>query len=413
MARHLYRNGVFLRKKKHTSLRYAYATLPASSRLSSPFPSNSSRPERMNLRFLLAAAALALVTPPALAADPQSLADGLARRVEQHGDHVLDILIVSGSGQAGAFGAGYLRGWRTKTGADAMPTFDLTLGTGTGGALAAFAYDGRDDAIGDASVLYTEYVTRFAAVPDHLRLLEPTRRRTHGKAIDAVIDRAVLGRAESIRLSTGRDDRQLIIATTDLTSGRRNYWDIGRELALEGGEDHVRQVFRAASNLPSQDRAVHVRDRGQITGTVGGDLPFGLGLADFEDLGRRLAADRRGPVTVRVWTLVDLWTDPVNASVKPSSERQVTRRAAGLSELARTRAELSRLIELSRAVTASVPGVTMQAHWIAVPQDQAVDRVQDRAWDREWPKRLETAGYAAATSAAPWRSDAPREVPLP
>lgn len=360
----------------------------------------------------LAAAMLAFGTP-AIAADPQSLADGLARRVEQHGDHVLDILIVSGSGQAGAFGAGYLRGWRTRTGADAMPSFDVALGTGTGGVLAAFAFDGRDDAIGNASVLYTDYVTRFAAVPDHLRLLKPTGRRAHVKAIDAVIDRAVLGRAESIRVSTDRDDRQLIIATTDLTSGHRNYWDIGRELIPEGGDDHVRQVFRASTLLPSQDRPAYVRERGQITGTVGGDLPFGLGLADFDALGRRLAADRRGPVKVRVWALVDLWTDPVRAEVNPSSERQVTRRAAGLADLARTRAELARLVELSRAVSAGVPGVTMETRWVAVPQEQGVDRVQKRPWDREWPKRLETIGYAAAVSATPWRSDAPREVPLP
>src|SRR5262245_4214345 len=61
---------------------------------------------------------------------------------------VLNILIVSGGGDWGAFGAGFLKGWgRVPAGAMARPQFDIVTGVSTGALIAPFAFLGTDDAI--------------------------------------------------------------------------------------------------------------------------------------------------------------------------------------------------------------------------------------------------------------------------
>src|SRR5215213_2322926 len=68
---------------------------------------------------------------PALASDYRqtmdSVVDRLARRAVSRGDRTLDVLMLSGGGQMGAYGAGFLRGWQGRTDAP-MPKFDLVTG---------------------------------------------------------------------------------------------------------------------------------------------------------------------------------------------------------------------------------------------------------------------------------------------
>ena len=55
---------------------------------------------------------------------------------------VRDILIISGGGAKGAFGAGFLQGWQTVTGPTALPEFDVVTGVSTGALIAPFAFIG-------------------------------------------------------------------------------------------------------------------------------------------------------------------------------------------------------------------------------------------------------------------------------
>ena len=59
----------------------------------------------------------------------------------------LDILALSGGGDYGAFGAGFLVGWGSNSDpAWRRPDFDAVSGVSTGGLLAPFAYLGTDEA---------------------------------------------------------------------------------------------------------------------------------------------------------------------------------------------------------------------------------------------------------------------------
>ena len=72
--------------------------------------------------------------------------DNLIRYLERKRGHALNLLTLSGGGQNGAFGAGFLIGWRES---GRRPQFDVVAGVSTGALLATHALLGTpaDDAI--------------------------------------------------------------------------------------------------------------------------------------------------------------------------------------------------------------------------------------------------------------------------
>ena len=66
----------------------------------------------------------------------------------------IDLLVISGGGDWGAFGAGVLKGWGRLTGEMARPTFDVVTGVSTGAMIAPFAFVGDDESIERIVQLY-------------------------------------------------------------------------------------------------------------------------------------------------------------------------------------------------------------------------------------------------------------------
>jgi hypothetical protein len=69
---------------------------------------------------------------------------------------VLDFLIVSGGGDWGAFGAGFLKGWHKVPAQHplAKPEFDIVTGVSTGTLIAPFAFLGDGPTIDQIVTLY-------------------------------------------------------------------------------------------------------------------------------------------------------------------------------------------------------------------------------------------------------------------
>src|SRR5690349_5921917 len=99
--------------------------------------------------------------------------DRLAERAIARDDRTLDILLLSGGGQHGAYGIGFLRGWLARS-SDSMPRFDLVTGVSTGSLQAPYALIGTTDSLATAAALYREAATRFAPTPDYWSWLRRT-----------------------------------------------------------------------------------------------------------------------------------------------------------------------------------------------------------------------------------------------
>ncbi|HEX5631787.1 MAG TPA: patatin-like phospholipase family protein, partial [Gemmatimonadales bacterium] len=96
-----------------------------------------------------------------------TVVERLARRAAARGDGALDLLFLSGGGQHGAYGAGFLRGWRART-TEPMPRFDLVTGVSTGSLQAPFAFVGTAAALDTIATLYGVGATAAAPSFDGL-----------------------------------------------------------------------------------------------------------------------------------------------------------------------------------------------------------------------------------------------------
>jgi hypothetical protein len=70
---------------------------------------------------------------------------------------MLDVLVLSGGGDFGAFGAGFLQGWGQAADPSARrPEFDAVFGTSTGALLAPLAYVGTEASLKVGADLYSD-----------------------------------------------------------------------------------------------------------------------------------------------------------------------------------------------------------------------------------------------------------------
>ena len=84
----------------------------------------------------------------------RALVDWFLARVEASSNRTIDLLVISGGGDWGAFGAGVLKGWWRVKGPLARPQFDVVTGVSTGALIAPFAFLGDDASIERIVQLY-------------------------------------------------------------------------------------------------------------------------------------------------------------------------------------------------------------------------------------------------------------------
>jgi predicted acylesterase/phospholipase RssA len=172
--------------------------------------------------------------------------DNYIRYLERKRGHALNMLSLSGGGQNGAFGAGFLIGWRES---GRRPQFDLVGGVSTGALLATHAFLGTpaDDAI--LEEMYTQitsadiYSNRgiFSLLSaDSLKDTAPLR---------ALIAKYVT--AETLkRVAAAYDENRLLaVGTTNIDYGQTWVWNM--TLIAKAGElELYRDVLLASASFP-------------------------------------------------------------------------------------------------------------------------------------------------------------------
>lgn len=334
-----------------------------------------------------------------------TIIDRLARRAVARGDHTLDVLLLSGGGQMGAYGAGFLRGWRSRSD-NPMPTFDLVTGVSTGSLQAPFALVGTEAALDTVVSMYRHAAKDFAPTFDWFFWL----RRTGGLLKTDRFDRAV-ARAFDTQLrdelrAAFRDDRQLAIATTDLDLGVGRVWDIAGEMdSTAAGLARAHRLLRASSAISSVFPPVivdgHVHTDG---GSISNVLTI-LDLGACEALAARLTARGvTGPVTLRVWTILNVWTHAPLKVVDPAEITGVHWRADFVMLEATQPQIVERLSLLASTVNARVPELRVEMRFTAVPNETSVYPGAEKLFDTRFMNRLVDIGYSRARGATPWDS---------
>ncbi len=173
--------------------------------------------------------------------------ENLTRYLERKHGHALNILSLSGGGQNGAFGAGFLIGWRES---GRRPEFDIVGGVSTGALLATHALLGTPADDAKLEEMYTQ-ITKEDIYADKgvFSILSGTDSLKDTAPLLALISKYVT--AETLkRVAAAYDEnRLLVVGTTNIDYGQTWVWNMSL-IAKAGDLDLYRKVLLASASFP-------------------------------------------------------------------------------------------------------------------------------------------------------------------
>lgn len=337
----------------------------------------------------------------------------LVRRAAKRGDRTVDVLMLSGGGQNGAFGAGFLRGWMQRQ-TDAMPRFDLVTGISTGALQAPYALLGTRSAIDTIAALYARSATSFAPSLDWWFWIRPTGGLVNTKRFDRTIAQTINGPLRDELRAAFANDQQIVFGTADFDLGIGRVWSLGDELGnSSAAAARTQQLLKGATAIPGLFPPVMIDGHLQADGGVIENILPLLTFEDYTRLGQRLQARGLTDVTVRLWVIMNMWTHTAPKVMTPSARRAISSRSTALLFYAHQPATLAALENLSRAASDRVPGLRLQLRVAAIPSDESVFPGANALFARRFMLRLDSLGFSRAQSATPWEARAPSAFSRP
>jgi hypothetical protein len=286
----------------------------------------------------------------------------------------LDLLVISGGGDWGAFGAGFLKGWGQVKGPMARPKFDAVTGVSTGALIAPFAYVGDDESINTVENIYRhpqpDWVEErwpfyfwpsnesFATVPGLERELR---------------DRVTMPFLKKIAAQS-QSNRALLVNTTNVDDGDMWVWDVGQEAqhAVEtGNSDRVMLILLASAGIPAAFPFRIIDGVMYVDGGVTGNILYGGRTEEdssFPAVWQKAYPNLPIP-QIRYWVIFNNQIRPAPQVTEPkwpaviARSMEMSTRAATLTSMRHlfAQAEISRL---KRNSTIEVRIVAVPDNWV-------------------------------------------------
>jgi hypothetical protein len=237
----------------------------------------------------------------------RALRDRFLARADGKPGGTIDVLVISGGGDWGAFGAGVLKGWGRVKGEQARPQFDIVTGVSTGALIAPFAFLGDEASIERIVGFYRNPQADIAIsrgwlffLPDNpsLYVLPGLERELRG-----AVDRPMLERL----VAEGAKGRSLLVNTTNVDLGDNRVWDLIDEAkaALAGDEERVRRVLLASAGIPAVFPARGIGEYLFVDGAITGNILYGGEAREEDSLPARWHArhPQRPMPRLRYWVI--------------------------------------------------------------------------------------------------------------
>ena len=311
----------------------------------------------------------------------------------------IDILSLSGGGDWGAYGSGFLRAWSQIPAGDprAMPDFDLITGISTGALIAPYAYLGLYDRVDD---LYRGSSTDWAREHTLYGLVSGNALYDISGLEDRIREELVQTIAPALRTKADQH-RSLVVATADLDLGLLRLWDLQ---AIAADPDRLFQVQRAAIAIPAAFEPV------VIDGTLQADagvLMQLIAVGRMEGLIDALEAWNRThpgtPARMRHYVVVNNRTHEPPTTVQPTWHGSLLR-TSNMMLKAGVIAPLKNLA--LRVQVLRNRGLDAEFHWTAIPPDFPIDATLN-PFDPRTTCALSDLGRRTALSTTPWHVEAP------
>jgi len=314
----------------------------------------------------------------------------------------LDLLVLSGGGDHGAFGAGFLYGW-TRSGT--RPEFKLVTGVSTGALIAPFAFLGSryDDALKEA---YTTINAGDIYNPRLFSVLWNDAFANTGPLAD-LIERYFTGDFIAQVADAHRQGRRLWIATTNLDADRLVVWNMGA-IAQSGDPDALnlfRRIILASSSIPGVFPPVLIDveldgetfDEMHVDGGVKAQLFINAETLNISSLKKKYEVVEGGRPDWRIFIIRNAEVGPHPRQV-PRKISAITSRSLASLLKSQGRSDLERIYIMARD-----NGIDF--NWVSVPT--AYEPQTSEPFDRAEMNRMFEMGYELGSKGDAWRTQPP------
>jgi Patatin-like phospholipase len=320
--------------------------------------------------------------------------DSVVRYLERKRGHALNILSLSGGGQNGAFGAGFLIGWRES---GRRPQFDIVGGVSTGALLATHALLGTPADDATLEEMYTR-ITKDDIYNDRgvISLLFGVDSLKDTAPLRAMLAKYVT--AETLkRVAAAYDENRLLfVGTTNIDYGQTWVWNMSL-IAKAGDLELYRNVLLASASFPIVFPPVEIDGHLFVDGAARSNLVIpGMGGTQKPN------PPLHGPGTLY---LID------NGRVTQPPE--ALRRALGA--IAATTVSVMMEQSMQTALTRSYFGAKVLGYsfkTVGIPDDVNIGN-DVLAFDPTQMRAAFDAGRALAMQPDPWKSTPPSSGDIP
>jgi hypothetical protein len=318
----------------------------------------------------------------------------------------IDLLVISGGGDWGAFGAGVLKGWGRVSGNMARPQFDVVTGVSTGALIAPFAFLGDDASIERIVELYRN-PREDVAVSRWLFFLpqNPSFYVLPGleRELRTALDRPMIERIAAADAS----GRGLLVNTTNIDLGGMRVWDIiaeSREALASGNEDRVRQILLASAGIPGVFPARGIGEHLYVDGAITGNILYAGRPRANESFPELWKAKHPGvPLRIRYWVIFNnQFRFP--PQVTPERWPEIIGRATIMATQTSTVNSMRHLFALAELVKLK-HNVDVEVRVMAVPDEWVPP--QPGTFVREVMNELADMGERMGADPESWRTNPP------
>lgn len=319
----------------------------------------------------------------------------------------VDVLILSGGGDRGAFGAGFLKGWGRVHGDLARPEFDAVTGVSTGALLAPFAFVGDEEDYERVYDLYSNPKADWVQGRSVLSFLftEAPYFDISGleRDIRSVMDLSFVAKVAR----AAQEGRTLAVGATNLDYNLRRVFVLtSLALAAEktGDPGPFQDALLASSAIPIVFPPREIEGNLYVDGGLTSNILYSGDPADPNGFSARWIRAFPGVAVprVRYWVIINsqLLDDPQVVQPRWSALAGPAMTAAIRSA---TLTSLRELVLLSRLQDAA--GLDSSVRWVAIPEDwrPPVAGMFQEATMRD----LAALGERVGSDPGCWRTEAP------
>ena len=321
----------------------------------------------------------------------------------------VDVLVVSGGGDWGAFGAGYLKGWNTlPAGPMSMPKFDVVSGVSTGALIAPFIFVGTTESIDQVVSFYRNPQPDMVKSRGLLFFLPANESFAEVPGLERELRDAITPQMVAAMAKEAQAGRVLAVNTTDLDMGQPRAFAVSEEAIRankSGDYETLNRMLLASSGIPGAFPPREINGSLYCDGGVVGNVMYGARMKREDSFGvtwKRLHPDLPIPTT-RYWVILNNQFNAVPQTVQPTWPA-IIGRSVEVGIRAATIVGLRHLVSHAELTTLRGEG-KCEVHLVAIPDSWRPP--QEGIFIKETMENLADLGEKMGKDPASWMSEVP------